>query len=271
MTRPSSKQSSKQPSKPKRQAPKKRSTGASSASMSLRGYLDDSRDLFTSLILVIPLFIVYQLGLLMTGGIRNGVDFITDLIWMAAGDQMLVYVLVNLAVLLAFGVGLIVLRKKGTFKPQIWPWVVGESTIYALLFGTVVIQLMSALGLGALLQVGGAEAAEYGVFTSIILSLGAGVYEETVFRLIGMGGLFWMGVRLFKLPTWLAAVGAVLLSSLIFSAIHYVGPLGDVFALGSFLYRFFAGIVLAVIFYLRGFAVAVYTHAIYDIIVMVFH
>ena len=265
MARQSSKSSpKKQPKKP----PKKR---ASSSSFSLKGYMDDSRDLFTSIILVIPLFIIYQLGLLMTGGIRNGVDFVTDLIWMAAGDDMLVYVLVNLGVLLAFGVGLAVLRNQGTFKPQIWPWVVGESTIYALLFGTVVIQLMSALGLGALLQVGGAGAADYGIFTSIILSLGAGVYEETVFRLIGMGGLFLAGVRLFKLPTWLAAVGAVLVSSLIFSAIHYVGPLADAFALGSFLYRFFAGVILAVIFYLRGFAVAVYTHAIYDIIVMVFH
>ena len=54
------------------------------------------------------------------------------------------------------------------------------------------------------------------------------------------------------------------------SAIHHIGVMGDPFTLGTFLFRFFAGILLAVIFHVRGFAVAVYTHAIYDIFVMVF-
>jgi len=72
------------------------------------------------------------------------------------------------------------------------------------------------------------------------------------------------------MPAWMSAVFAVILSSLVFSGIHYIGSLGDAFTLGSFMFRFFAGVILAVIFYLRGFAVAVYTHAIYDIIVMVF-
>jgi membrane protease YdiL (CAAX protease family) len=111
---------------------------------------------------------------------------------------------------------------------------------------------------------------EWGIITKVVLSLGAGIYEETVFRLIGMGGLYWLARKVMDIPSWMAAIAALLISSFVFSAIHYVGPLGDAFTMGSFLFRFFAGILLAAIFYLRGFAVAVYTHAIYDIIVMVF-
>ena len=236
--------------------------------MGFRDYLDASRDLGTSIVLVIPLFILYQLGVLATGGIRNGVDFMSDAMWLLADGHLLTYLGINLGVLLAFGGAVVYLRKKGEFNPQIFPFILAESTLYAMFFGSAVILLMSSLGLDVLLSTGGKG---YGVFDSIVLSLGAGLYEETVFRLIGMGGLFLLGTRVFKMPNWMAAVVAVIVSSLIFSAIHYVGDLGDAFVLGSFLFRFFAGVLLAIIFYLRGFAVAVYTHAIYDIIVMVFH
>ena len=103
-----------------------------------------------------------------------------------------------------------------------------------------------------------------------MLSIGAGLYEETVFRLVLMGGGFYALTRWAKLGPWAAAGIALLASSFIFSAVHYIGPLGDAFEIGSFLFRFFAGVVLAAIFYVRGFAIAVYTHAIYDIIVMLF-
>jgi hypothetical protein len=64
-------------------------------------------------------------------------------------------------------------------------------------------------------------------------------------------------------------VAAVLLSSVIFSAFHY-RPIGyDEFQLWSFSYRVLAGIVFAVLFAARGFAVAAYTHAIYDVFVLV--
>lgn len=239
-----------------------------SSTFNLKTYLAESRDLFGSLVMVVPLFIAYQIGVLATGGIRNGVDFMSDILWLAADNSLWNYLLINVGILVAFGIGLFVLREKGTFKPRVWPWVLAESTVYAMLLGSAVVFLMNTLGLDVLLSTGPKE---QGFFTSLVLSLGAGLYEEIVFRLILMGGMFWVGAKAMKLPAWVSAVGAVVLSSLIFSGIHYIGSLGDTFTLGSFVFRFFAGVLLAVIFYLRGFAVAVYTHAIYDIIVMVFN
>jgi hypothetical protein len=242
-----------------------------SSTFSLSDYHEKSRDLFTSIILVLPLFVIYQLGVLATGGVKNGVDFVTSAFWALAGGDLSIYLGINVGILLGFFAALFVLRNRGTFTPKIWPGVVAESTIYAMLLGSAVIFLMSSLGLDKLLAIGlNTGAKEFGVFDAFILSLGAGIYEETVFRLIGMGGIFLAARKFSDMPSWLAAIIAVVLSSVVFSGIHYIGPMGDPFGLGSFFFRFFAGVILAVIFYLRGFAVAVYTHAIYDIIVMVF-
>jgi membrane protease YdiL (CAAX protease family) len=235
----------------------------------LKGYHEQSKDLYHSLIFVMPLFVFYQLGILLTDGVQNGVDFVTQWLWIAAEGALLPYVGINLGFFTLFLVAVFALRKNGHFNPKIWPWVVGESTVYALLLGGGVIQLMSAFGLGGLLAAGAGE--PFGVFTAITLSIGAGLYEEAVFRLLLMGGIFQACFRWTKFQEFGSAATALLVSSLLFSAVHYVGPMADVFELHSFFFRFFAGIILATIFYFRGFAVAVYTHAIYDIIVMVFH
>lgn len=242
-----------------------------SSTFSLSDYHEKSRDLFNSILLVLPLFLIYQLGVIATGGVKNGVDFVTGTFWTLAGGDLSIYLGINGGILAAFAIALFVMRKKGTFSPRIWPGVIAESTVYAMLLGSVVILLMSTLGLDKLLAIGlSTGPKEFGVFDAFILSLGAGIYEETVFRLIGMGGIFLAAKKLSDWPSWLAALVAVVVSSLIFSGVHYIGAMGDAFELGSFFFRFFAGVILAVIFYLRGFAVAVYTHAIYDIIVMVF-
>jgi len=60
------------------------------------------------------------------------------------------------------------------------------------------------------------------------------------------------------------------LSALLFSAVHYIGSMGDAFTLGSFLYRFLFGLILNGIYVWRGFGVAAWTHAIYDIMVIAF-
>ncbi|MFZ9889561.1 MAG: type II CAAX prenyl endopeptidase Rce1 family protein, partial [Myxococcota bacterium] len=155
-----------------------------------------------------------------------------------------------------------VLRRRGELHPRLFPWVLLESSVYAVLFGTVVNTLVQWLGLGALLAAG------FGPGNALVMSMGAGLYEEVVFRLLLMGGLY----RLLSLrsgPTWWAGVLSLLVSSFVFSAIHHVGSLGEAFTLSAFIFRFVAGAVLAAIYALRGLGVAVYTHAIYDVIVLV--
>jgi hypothetical protein len=106
-----------------------------------------------------------------------------------------------------------------------------------------------------------------GPLTSFVMSVGAGVHEELVFRL----GLFAGGaalLRLVGLRLTIALVASCLISSAVFSAVHHIGPQGDPFTLQVFVYRALAGVMFAVIFYFRSLAHAVYTHALYDVYVM---
>ena len=55
---------------------------------------------------------------------------------------------------------------------------------------------------------------------------------------------------------------------MIFSAVHYIGVYGDPFTLASFSFRFLFGLILNGIFLWRGFGVAAWTHALYDVMVV---
>ena len=61
---------------------------------------------------------------------------------------------------------------------------------------------------------------------------------------------------------------AIVLSALLFSLVHYVGSMGDPFTLSSFLYRFIFGLLLNGIYVWRGFGIAAWTHALYDLMVL---
>jgi membrane protease YdiL (CAAX protease family) len=130
-----------------------------------------------------------------------------------------------------------------------------ESAAYAFLVAWGVGRLVARLGLGGL--------EGQGVGAELVASAGAGLHEELVFRAGLFAGLAWLLSR--RLSTAVSLVVAGLVSSALFSAVHYVGPLGDRFALGSFAFRLFCGLVFTVIYRVRGFALAAWTHALYDV------
>jgi hypothetical protein len=48
-----------------------------------------------------------------------------------------------------------------------------------------------------------------------------------------------------------------------------VGPYGDPFRLDSFTFRFIAGVFFSAMYLARGFGITAWTHALYDVIVLV--
>lgn len=106
--------------------------------------------------------------------------------------------------------------------------------------------------------------------------LGAGIYEELLFRLMivpAIIGLFRAAGGTDRLNLVMAAT----LSSLLFAAAHYqldlwFGPWhlvtnhGYPFDWFSFLFRFWAGMFFAYLFVRRGFGIAAGAHALYDIL-----
>lgn len=246
------------------------STAKADASSGPRGYFDQSRDLLNSLVLVLPLLLVYQAGLFLTHGESlNGADFITVVIMRHWGSTGL---LVFNGVLIVAGIiGVVLLQRRRRFDWRIAGPIAVESTVYALLLGVVIAQVLSRLGVHPPAMAVdtwtplASGAGEAGVLARVCMALGAGVNEELVFRL-GMVPAI-AALAAYAVPKRHALVVAVVVSSALFSLAHYLGP--EPFAVYTFLYRFLAGAIFCVLFALRGFAVAVYTHAIYDVLVMV--
>ena len=135
-------------------------------------YFSLSKDLFHSFLLVIPLFVVYQIGVLSTGGAINGVDFTTRFLLSLSDGSVLFYVFLNFIVLLGLFVALRMLPQKEKLHGGVWVWVVLESTLYAfLLSGVINSILIKILGIQPPLLIGDLSASD-----KIIMSLGAGFY-----------------------------------------------------------------------------------------------
>jgi hypothetical protein len=229
----------------------------------------DRVDLLTSLILVFPVFLLYQVGVLFLPGVTNGADLITLHLLRLLHGQVVTYALVNAALGLGFIILILILRKRGTFQPRLFVPVILESAIYALTMGSLILFVMQdILHVDPRLAVAShAPVVEGGPLTKLVLALGAGFHEELLFRLGLLSGIYVVGRHVFNWGRVPAGVSAFLLSSLLFSAAHHVIG-GEAFFVGVFTYRLLCGIWFGVLYEVRGFAVAVYTHALYDIYVM---
>ncbi|HYW35566.1 MAG TPA: CPBP family glutamic-type intramembrane protease, partial [Balneolaceae bacterium] len=140
-----------------------------------------------------------------------------------------------------------------------------EALIYA-----IGLALWLSVFVNLLLQVVAAgSVAHLPTMERIALSIGAGLYEELFFRLFLVSALIYL-FQLFIYKKWIIYSAAIIIAAFIFSLMHYVGALGDAFSLRSFLFRFFFGVALSVIYWWRGFAVAAWTHSLYDILVVIY-
>lgn len=107
-----------------------------------------------------------------------------------------------------------------------------------------------------------------GVISELLLSIGAGLYEELVFRLMCISFLMLLFKDLLALRQSVAVAITIVGSSLAFAAHHHY-PIGsDPFVQTEFAFRTLAGAYLAGVYVCRGFGIAVGCHAIYDVIVV---
>src|SRR5215469_930231 len=226
-----------------------------------------------SLLFALPLFIGYEvLQLAVSGGpggdIRNGADVILQSLFAELmgrrGPMVFEIALIVLGLVL---IGRDMARHGRHLSKMVFVGMSLETLALAILCGVLVGGITSHL-FGAMgLVIGQIEKTPLQV--RLMLSLGAGLYEELLFRVIIVGALAWGGHRILGWSTRLAGIVAVTLGALAFSAIHYVGTYGDQLTLYSFVYRSLAGIFFSALYLLRGFGITAWTHALYDIFVLV--
>jgi hypothetical protein len=233
-------------------------------------YWSDARTPLSSLMFLIPWIVIYEFGVHVMGQdqpdvVRNGADF-----WMRAvlshlgfGQGLLLPVIV-VAMLLTWHV----FRKN--------PWQVRVETQLGMLAESVLL----AVGLVAVGQChdilfrqlaadhasGAAIINSIGPVTRAVSFIGAGVYEEVMFRLLLVPAAF-MVFRMFEFPSKWAAVMAAISTSFLFAVAHHIGPSAEGLNLFAFSFRAAAGLFFASIFLLRGFGITVGCHAAYDLLV----
>lgn len=113
------------------------------------------------------------------------------------------------------------------------------------------------------------------LFTNIVTGIGAGIYEELVFRLILISGFMILFQDLLRFGKLESVILSVLLSAFLFSLHHNIDFItgqvnsSEPFHLPKFIFRTLAGIYFAVIFAVRRFGVTAGTHAFYNIIAVI--
>jgi hypothetical protein len=223
---------------------------------------------WTDLGLTLPIFVAYHLGVIVLP-VRNAADWTTRELIALADDNLAAYGALTLAIA-AIYIGVLGLAGRG--KQLHWhafALLAAEGVIYAVAMRAIASSVVGELYLRPPTMGIGADT---GVFAGLILSCGAGFYEEVMFRVALFGGGLKIIKILFPLASWhkpLVFVGWALVTSMIFSLWHYIGPLGDPLDGKSFVFRWVCGLVFCLIFAFRGFAPAVWTHALYDIWVLV--
>lgn len=231
-------------------------------------YWSATRHPWPCLLFLLPLLLAYEVGVLWLGGarpeaLRNGADT-----WLRWGLEAFGLPQLYWPPALIVGVFLIWSWRERWHRPSdlfgVWTGMLLESVLCALgLWG-----LSRGLGplletLGVKLQVAGPAESS---LTRLITFVGAGIYEEVLFRLLTFSVLSWLLLRL-GVPALLAFLLATLASAALFAAAHNVGPYGETFNAHVFLFRALAGVYFALLYALRGFGIAVGTHAGYDVLV----
>src|SRR5207244_1815269 len=225
-----------------------------------------------SLLFALPLLVFYQvLALMLAHGersIRNGADVILQGLFVAVagawGPPLFMLCLIGV------GLWLVVrdVRARGSrLRGSVFLGMLVESTVLALLFGLCVggvtsgvLDLLHPLALG--------PGRELDWWTHVMVSLGAGIYEELLFRVLLVGALAAAARALLGWRPVPAGVAATLVGAAIFSAFHYIGPYGDRLQLYSFVFRMVAGLFFSALYFARGFGITAWTHALYDVLLL---
>lgn len=240
------------------------------------GYWDASRQPLHILVFLLPLVIAYEAGLL----------------WLLRSDQGVLTIKVHrmlLQVFDAFGINI----AGGLSLPGIalvvvlllWhvltrkPWnidlrVIGLMALEAVVWTLplLVIAQVIAQATPAAAVTGGPESmlGSLGVFQKIMVSLGAGLYEELVFRMLFIALLHAILVDIGKATHELGAGVAIVVSAVFFTYYHFAGGGIVDHPVQRAIFYAVAGLFFGTVYVMRGFGIVVAVHALYDIVTLLF-
>ncbi len=226
-----------------------------------------------SLSLALPLLALYELmaALVNRGesGVRNGADVLLKSLFIrVAGPRGPVLFAILLTGTMVALIVRDLRRNPGRLRATIFARMLLESAALAVVFG-VVVGLITTQLIGAMHRLAIGPLDSMGWPTALMVSLGAGLYEELLFRVVLVSLLLLAARHVFGLGPAGAGTFAVLGGAITFSAFHYVGPYADQLTVGSFVFRAVAGLAFSGLYVTRGFGITAWTHALYDIFLLI--
>ena len=229
-------------------------------------YLIVSKSPLYSFIFTLPLFLLYEVGIFLISSrdidqLRNGADVLMRQVLESFG----VYGMYGFGGTFLIGFLIAFLRQKKNLRTseidsRFLLIMFFESILWATLLVIMMIKIPTFLSLSN----------EDHLIQQVVLAIGAGIYEEFVFRVLLISGLAILFGLIFNWGEFGKTFLSVIISSAIFSIFHFFGSYGDTFSFPLFFVRFFAGIFLAMIYIFRGFGITAYAHSIYDLFVLVY-
>ena len=226
----------------------------------IKDYFRKSSSPLYSFIITLPIFLTYELGIFWMRNIefnyiQNGADVLIEQAILRLGfDVIYVSSIIFLFVLL-----IIIYYQKHHFNSlSISRPYLGAMFLESIVYAIILFFLMGNLYL--------MDVSTNDLYCNIILSLGAGIYEELIFRVL-LIYVFYQSIKfLFRLSEFSTNFYAVIFSAILFSLFHFIGP--ELFNQEAFAVRFIAGIFLAFLYVQRGFGITAITHSFYDIFVI---
>ena len=226
-----------------------------------RAYHNATRTATYGFLSALPLFVLYEIMIVTANAGRMSQVRISAEIWI---KDLLVLIgatnpLIVGGLVLAIGLGVFFWDRSRSIplRGRYFGGLILESAVYAVVASALAANIVGMI-VNAVPQPTG------GLWLELALSIGAGLYEELVFRVLLVGGLA-LALRPLVSDRSVAYLIAAFVGALLFSAVHYIGPLGDPLEVASFLFRFVFGLLLNGLFLWRGFGVAAWTHALYDV------
>ena len=228
-------------------------------------YWHISKNIYYSILFIIPMLFLYEImcwyqyyGLKFQ--IRNGADVFIRQLFLSFGHYSeMAYSLTLLIIFLVIVYYNWNVVKKGRLKISVLLFMLLESFIWCTIF--IFIMGLSENIILSILE-------RNIIPEQFYLSIGAGIWEELLFRVGGTGIIIYFMKYTLGYNQLYSGFIAIFCSAILFSLFHYIGQLGDIFTFRSFCLRTFAGIMLGALYIIRGFGITVYTHIFYDMAII---
>ena len=225
-------------------------------------YFKISKNLFYSLIFISPMIFLYELLCFYQFYneeyiIRNGADIFLRNFFISFGSYSnilyAVFLFITLLIIFLYNKKIVSL---GVIKVKYLILMFLESIFWTIIFLPFMLYfekiILSIISSQSILE-------------TYYLSIGAGIWEEILFRFMLISLFNYVLLKLFKTSQFITNICSILISASIFSLFHYIGPYGDLFTYKTFCIRFIAGIYLGTIYIFRGLGIVSYVHIFYDI------